>query len=106
MQALRDILRQSLKSSLDRLTPLDRLATVWPVVAGHAIASHSTIIALENGVATAEVTGTEWLQQLRSMTPQLRGDLQQVSGIPLTDILFLLPPGRNQGLRAAAVRPK
>ncbi len=106
MQALRDILRQSLKSSLDKLAPLDRLAAAWPVAAGHSIARHSAVISLQNGVATVEVTTPEWLQQLRSMTPQLRGDLQQVSGIPLTDILFVLPPSRNQGSRAAAVRPR
>ena len=101
MQALRDILRQNLRLSLDALSPLDRLATAWPVAAGHAIAAHSAITALENGVATAEVAQPQWLQQLRELTPQLRGDLQRVSGIPLTDILFVLPPSPFTRKRAA-----
>ena len=103
MQALRDILRQSLRTSLDALTPLDRLATAWPVAAGHAIATHSFIAALDGDVATAEGAGAQWLHHLRELTPQLRGDLQRLSGVPLTDILFVLPSGsprRNQKLQA------
>lgn len=96
MQHLRDLLRSSLRTSLAGLEPLDRLAAVWPVVAGHAIAERSTVARLEAGVAVVEVTGgTVWLAQLRSMTPQLRGDLARVSGISLTDILFVAPRPRR-----------
>lgn len=91
MQQLRDLLRNNLSRSLAALSPLDRLAAAWPVAAGHAIAERSSIQRLEGTVATAEVTDPAWLRQLREMTPQLRGDLSRVSGVTLTDILFLSP---------------
>ncbi len=92
MQHLRDLLRSSLRTSLAALLPLDRLAAAWPVVAGHAIAERSAVAAFDGSTAVVHVTGDRtWLAQLRSMTPQLRGDLAKVSGIPLTDILFLAP---------------
>ena len=98
MQPLRDVLRSSLRSSLRGLRPLDRLAAAWPVVAGHAIAERSAVIDLDDSTATVEVAGGQvWLRQLREMTPQLRGDLAKVSGVPLTDILFTAP-GRPPGL--------
>ena len=92
MQSLRDILRGKLHTSLSALTPLDRLAAAWPVAAGHAIAERSTIVRLENHAegakAIAEVRDAAWLPELRSNTPRLTADLAQVSGVPLTDILF------------------
>lgn len=98
MQALRDLLRHSLRSSLAGLQPLDRLAAAWPVAVGHAIAERSTITHLDGTIATVEVAGgLAWLRQLREMTPQLRGDLAKISGVPLTDILFTAP-GRSAGL--------
>ena len=92
MQSLRDILRSSLRSSLQALTPLDRLAAAWPVAAGHAIAERSTIVRLQNAPhgaqAVAEVRDLAWLPELRANTPRLAADLARISGVPLADILF------------------
>lgn len=88
---MRDLLQRSLGKSLSALTPLDRLATAWPVAAGHAIASRTAVVALDGTIAHIQVPDTPWLLQLRSMTGQLTGELRRVSNVPLTDILFLLP---------------
>lgn len=88
MQSLRDILRSSLRSSLNALTPLDRLATAWPVAAGHAIAERSTVVRLQGTQAAVQVRDAAWLPELRANTPRLVADLARVSGISLTDILF------------------
>ncbi|GAA3756695.1 DUF721 domain-containing protein [Terriglobus aquaticus] len=88
MQSLRDILRSSLSTSLNALTPLDRLAAAWPVAAGHAIAERSTIVRLSGTQAGVEVRDAAWLPELRSNTPRLVADLARISGVPLTDILF------------------
>ena len=102
MQHLRDLLRSSFRTSLGNLEPLDRLATAWPVAAGHAIAERSAVTRLEGTIAMVEVVGGEpWLRQLREMTPQLRGDLAKVSGITLTDILFVAP-GRPRSSHATS----
>ncbi len=91
MQGIRDLLRGSLGRSLDALSPLDRLAAAWPVAAGHAIAQHSTVTALDCGTAVLTVPDPGWRQQLQSSAQQLQGELARVSRVPLTAILFLSP---------------
>lgn len=105
MQQLRDLLRSNLARSLSGLSPLDRLATAWPVAAGHAIAEHASIQRLEGTVAIAEVGDPGWLRQLREMTPQLRGDLSRISGINLTDILFVSPDAAAPASGRLSPRP-
>jgi len=92
MENMRSLLRSSLADSLSALPPVERLAAAWPVAAGHAIAAHSHITTLEGTVATVQVSGKEWLQQLRSMTPQLRREVARIARVPLTDILFEYKP--------------
>ena len=91
MQLMRDLLRSSLAKSLESLSPLDRLASAWPVAAGHGIAERSSVTAFEDAVATVTVTDAAWQGQLRSTADQLKRELARISGVPLTDILFLLP---------------
>ncbi len=93
MQSLRDILRSSLRESLQALTPIDRLSTAWPVAVGHAIAERSKIVELRGTQAVAEVRDAAWLGELRAMTPRLVADLDRVSGIAVTDILFVMAEG-------------
>lgn len=91
MQGMRDMLRSVLGDSLSALPPIERLAAAWPVAAGHNIAAHSSVVALEGTIATIHVADKNWLQQLRSMTPQLRGELARIARVPLTDILWETP---------------
>ncbi|SEB67242.1 DciA family protein [Terriglobus roseus] len=91
MQLMRDVLRSSLAKSLSSLSPLDRLASAWPVAAGHGIAERSSVTNFEEGIATVTVADAAWQVQLRSTADQLKRELARISGVPLTDILFLLP---------------
>ncbi|MGI4853680.1 MAG: DciA family protein [Janthinobacterium lividum] len=90
---MQDVLRTSLAKSLAGLSPLDRLSAAWPVVAGHAIAERSSVVALEAGVVTVAAEGKAWHRQLGIMAGQLQSDLQRVSRVPLTDILFVVANG-------------
>ena len=108
MQAMRDLLRTSLGKSLERLSPLDRLAASWPIAAGHAIAERSSVTALEEGAVTITVMDAPWQKQLRSNGEQLRGDLARISRVPLTAILFVLPSAqiaeRNPAAKPTKIR--
>ena len=107
MQSLRDILRSSLRESLQALTPLDRLAAAWAVAAGHAVAERSAVVRLQGAQAIVEVRDPAWLPELRANTPRLVADLARIGGVNLTDILFLAaepgsPPHNGSHLRTAA----
>lgn len=91
MLPIRDVLRRSLAASLSELSPLDRLSAAWPVVAGHALAARSSVLAFHNGVVTVSAQDAEWHGQLLRMATRLRPDLTRVSGVGLTDILFIVP---------------
>lgn len=110
MQLMRDLLRSSLAKSLSSLSPLDRLATAWPVAAGHGIAERSSVTDFEEGVATVTVPDAVWQAQLRSTADQLKRELGRISGVPLTDILFLLPAAASNARRpensSDKLRPK
>ena len=92
MQAMRDLLRSSLAKSLDALTPSDRLAAAWPVAAGHAVASRTSVLSFENGAVTIAVPDKAWGDQLWGVRERLRSELASVSRLQLTDILFVVPP--------------
>ncbi len=92
MEPLRDLLRSALANSLSSLPAIERAAAAWPVAAGHAIAQHSAVLALEGTSVTIQVDGAAWLQQLRNMAPRLQKELANVAGIPLTAIHFQQKP--------------
>ena len=96
MQALRDVLRGSLAKSLNALSPLDRLAAAWPVAAGHAVAARTSVTAYEDRVVTVAVPDRTWADQLWGVRDRLRSELASVSRLPVTDILFLLPPDQQR----------
>ncbi|AFL87010.1 Protein of unknown function (DUF721) [Terriglobus roseus DSM 18391] len=100
MQLMRDLLRSSLAKSLSALSPLDRLASAWPVAAGHGIAERTSVTDLEDGAVTVTVPDAVWQAQLRTTADQLKRDLARISGVPLTDILFLLPAAAADARRA------
>lgn len=107
MEAMHDLLRRSLGKSLASLSPLDRLATAWPIAAGHAIAERSSVTSLEEGAVTVTVGDSGWQQQLRAIGTQLQRDLSRISRVPLTAILFVLPSAQPAERKpAAAARPQ
>ncbi len=87
---MRDVLWRSLAKSLSTLSPQDRLAAAWPVVAGHALAARSGVVDYHAGRVTVAADSEEWQRQLTISVTRLRSDLQRVSGTPVTDILVVL----------------
>lgn len=107
MEVMRDVLRNSLGRSLASLSPRDRLATAWPIAAGHAIAERSTVTSLEEGAVTVTVADAGWQAQLGSIGTKLQTDLARISRVPLTAILFVLPSVQNAERKpAATARPQ
>jgi len=50
MEAMRELLRGSLRSSLSGMREEDRLAAAWTVACGHAMAEHGVVVGFEAGV--------------------------------------------------------
>jgi predicted nucleic acid-binding Zn ribbon protein len=102
MQAMRDLLRTSLGKSLSALSLLDRLAAAWPIAVGHGIAERSEVTSLEDGTVTITVADLGWQTQLRTTSALLQNDLQRISRVPLTAILFVLPSAQIADRKPAA----
>jgi predicted nucleic acid-binding Zn ribbon protein len=90
MEGMRQLLRGSLGRSLSAMRAEDRLAAAWPVAAGRAMAERGAVIGFEEGVVRVEVADAAWLQQMRSMSEQLRGEMARISGVTVSGIHFLL----------------
>lgn len=89
MQQMRDVLRTTLARSLSGLSDLDRLSAAWPIVAGHALATRASVVAFEEAVVTLRAQDELWRRQFLIEAARLRSDLTRVSGVRLTDILFI-----------------
>jgi hypothetical protein len=90
MEAMRELLRGSLKSSLGGIREQDRLAAAWTVACGHAMAEHGAVVGYEAGVLRVEVAGAEWMRQMISLGGVLERELARISGLPVTAIHFEL----------------
>jgi hypothetical protein len=89
MQNMRDFFRTSLGRGLRDLSPLDRLATAWPVAAGSALAARAQVVSLsEDRIVHLTVTADEWMQPLLQMRSVLQHDLARIASVPLNGIHF------------------
>jgi len=95
MDKIRDILRESLASSLSAAPPLDRLAAAWLVSCGRTLADRGTILDYENGAIRVEVCDGAWMEQMNSMRDQLRSELSRIAGVEVTEIHFVIK-GRDR----------
>lgn len=89
MEAMRDVLRESLGRSLRGIREEDRLAAAWMVACGRAMAEHGTVAGFEDGVVRIEVSDAVWLQQMRSLRGTLERELAKVSGLKVAGIEFV-----------------
>jgi hypothetical protein len=62
---------------------LGALTQRWPEVVGEAIAAHSELRGLRDGVLTIAVDGPEWATQLRYLGADVRGRVTDVVGADL-----------------------
>jgi hypothetical protein len=90
MEAMRDLLRGSLKSSLGSMREEDRLAAAWTVACGRAMAEHGTVVGYAAGVVRVEVAGAVWMRQMISLGGVLEREMARISGVPVAAIHFEL----------------
>jgi hypothetical protein len=88
MEGMRELLRGSLRRSLDAMTDVDRLATAWPVVCGRALSAHGQVTGFDQGILAIEVSGDGWMDQMMALRNQLTGELGRVAGVKVTGIHF------------------
>ena len=90
MEAMRELLRGSLRSSLSGMREQDRLAAAWTVACGHAMAEHGAVVGYEAGVVRVEVAGAVWMRQMISLGGVLEREMARISGVPVAAIHFEL----------------
>ena len=90
MEAMRELLRGSLRSSLSGMRKQDRLAAAWTVACGHAMAQRGAVVGYEAGVVRVEVAGAVWMRQMISLGGVLEHELARISGVPVAAIHFEL----------------
>jgi predicted nucleic acid-binding Zn ribbon protein len=90
MEAMRELLRGSLRSSLGGMREEDRLAAAWTVACGPAMAEHGAVVGYEAGVVRVEVAGAVWMRQMISLGGVLEREMARISGVPVAAIHFEL----------------
>ena len=88
MEGMRELLRSSLRRSLQAMSAVDRLAAAWPVVCGAAMAARGGVVGYDDGVVQLEVYDAAWMGQMLAMQGQIGGELARIAGVPVTGIHF------------------
>ena len=90
MEAIRNLLRNTLRESLSGLTEADRIAAAWTVACGRAMAGHGEVVGYQAGVVRVLVSDSSWLEQMIALRPTLERDMGRISGVPVCAIHFEL----------------
>jgi predicted nucleic acid-binding Zn ribbon protein len=90
MEAMREMLRGSLKRSLGGMREEDRLAAAWTVACGRAMAEHGAVVGYAAGVVRVEVADAMWVRQMISLGGVLEREMARISGLPVAAIHFEL----------------
>jgi hypothetical protein len=88
MEAMRDLLKNSLGRSLNSLSDEDKLAAAWPVACGKTMAERARVIGYDTGVLRVRVENRTWLRQFISMREQLAGEVARIAGVRVSEIHF------------------
>ena len=88
MEAMRELLRGSLKSSLGGMREEDRLAAAWTVACGRAMAERGSVVGYEAGVVLVEVVDAVWMRQMIALGGVLQREMARIAGLPVTAIHF------------------
>jgi len=90
MEAMRDVLRETLGRSLRGIQDEDRLAAAWTVACGCAMADRGRVVGYEAGVVRIEVADQVWLRQMISLRSVLERDLARIAGLHVSGSHFVL----------------
>jgi hypothetical protein len=89
MEAMRDVLRNSLGRSLRAASDEDRLAVAWTVACGRAMAERGTVVGYAEGVVRVEVRDTVWMQQMTALRGTLAREMARIAGVKVDAIEFV-----------------
>ena len=90
MEAMRQVLRGSLRRSLRDLRDEDRLAAAWTVACGSAMAERGSVVGYEAGVVHIRVADAVWMRQMISLRGVLEREMEKIAGVPVSGIHFEL----------------
>jgi len=93
MEAMRDLLRGTMRRSLRGIREEDRLEAAWTVACGRAMAEHGAVVGYTAGVVRIEVADALWMRQMISLSGVLEREMARISGLPITAIHFELKKG-------------
>jgi hypothetical protein len=90
MEAMRELLRGSLKRTLGGIREQDRLSAAWIVACGCAMAEHGSVVDYAQGAVRVEVADSMWMKQMISLSVVLQREMARISGLPVAAIHFEL----------------
>jgi hypothetical protein len=90
MEKIRSMLQNSLGRSLRALPDEDRLSMAWMIVCGKILGARSSVVGYHAGIVKIEVLEGAWLEQMKSMTDHFKRELPRISGIPVTELHFIV----------------
>jgi Dna[CI] antecedent, DciA len=93
MEAMRDVLRETLAVSLRGIGEEDRLAAAWTVACGSAMAERGRVVGYDAGVVRIEVADQVWLRQMISLRGVLEREMARIAGLKVSGIRFELRKG-------------
>lgn len=93
MQAMREVLRSSLRRTLEGVREEDRIAAAWSVACGPAMAGRGEIVDFRDGVVRVAVTDAVWLRQMSALRVTLQQELTRISGVKVDGLELVLKRG-------------
>lgn len=96
LEAIRDLVRTSMRRSLQALSDEDKLAAAWPVACGKTMAERGVVVGYAEGTVLMEVADEVWLRQMMSMRKQLAGEMARIAGVKVSEIHFELKRNGRQ----------
>jgi hypothetical protein len=90
MEKMRALLQNSLGRSLRALPDEDRLSMAWMILCGRSLAARSSVAGYSDGIVKIEVFEGAWLEEVRNMRDQLQRELPRISGVPVTELHFIV----------------
>jgi predicted nucleic acid-binding Zn ribbon protein len=90
MQSASTTLKKIFADALRRGGGDDAPLLAWPLACGSKVAEKTVAIAYRDGVLTVDVADATWRQQLQSFERQYLAALNQVGGLGVTAIKFVV----------------
>ncbi|HWZ11575.1 MAG TPA: DciA family protein [Acidobacteriaceae bacterium] len=88
MEPIRQPLDSIARDILHTLPPAERVMAAWPLVCGSRVAANAKAVGFEGATLRVVVADPVWRSELAPLGPRHAVRLQQLTGVPVADILF------------------